>query len=49
MPRLGAIKRRDVIRYLLQLGFEGPFAGGRHQLMFRATRRGEYPIRIAAM
>jgi len=33
MPRLGPIKRRDLIRYLRQLGFEGPFSGGRHEFM----------------
>jgi len=33
VPRLGPIKRRDLIRYLGQLGFEGPYSGGKHQLM----------------
>lgn len=35
MPRLGPISRRDLIRYLQQLGFEGPYSGGRHQFMVR--------------
>lgn len=33
MPAVGPIKRRELIRYLHQLGFRGPTAGGRHQLM----------------
>ena len=33
--RLGPIKRRDFIRKLRGLGFEGPFAGGRHMMMVR--------------
>jgi hypothetical protein len=35
MPPLGPIKRRDLIRYLRKLGFEGPYAGGKHQYMVR--------------
>jgi predicted RNA binding protein YcfA (HicA-like mRNA interferase family) len=35
MPRLGPIKRRDLIRLLKRLGFDGPFSGGRHQFMIR--------------
>lgn len=35
MPRIGPIKRRQLIRYLLQLGFEGPYSGGRHQFTIR--------------
>ncbi len=42
MPRLGPIKRQDLIRYLRQLGFEGPFSGGRHPLM----QRSEITLRI---
>ncbi|MCC6130401.1 MAG: type II toxin-antitoxin system HicA family toxin [Acidobacteria bacterium] len=38
MPAIGPIKRRDLIRYLLQLGFEGPFSGGKHQFMTRGER-----------
>ena len=37
-PRLGAIKRRDLIHYLKQLGFEGPFSGGKHQFMVQRDR-----------
>ncbi|MBI4551467.1 MAG: type II toxin-antitoxin system HicA family toxin [Candidatus Latescibacteria bacterium] len=35
MPRLGPIKRYDLIRYLRQSGFEGPYSGGKHQLMIK--------------
>ena len=38
MPRLGPIKRPDLIRYLKQLGFEGPYSGGKHQFMIRESR-----------
>ena len=36
MPRLGPVKRKDLIGYLHGLGFEGPFSGGKHQFMVRA-------------
>jgi predicted RNA binding protein YcfA (HicA-like mRNA interferase family) len=36
MPRLGPIKRRDLIRYLRLIGFEGPYSGGKHQFMIKA-------------
>ncbi|MBI2371167.1 MAG: type II toxin-antitoxin system HicA family toxin [Deltaproteobacteria bacterium] len=35
MPAWGPIGRRDLIRGLRNLGFEGPFSGGRHQFMVR--------------
>ena len=35
MPRLGPVKRRSLIRYLRELGFEGPYVGGKHQYMVR--------------
>ncbi len=35
MPRFGPIKRRDLVKFLKPLGFEGPFAGGKHQFMVR--------------
>lgn len=35
MPTLKPIKRKVLVRYLKQLGFEGPFTGGRHQFMQR--------------
>ena len=42
MPRIGPIKRRDLISFLRQLGFTGPYPGSKHELM----RRGDVDIRI---
>ena len=39
MGRLSPVTRRDLIRRLLRLGFDGPFSGGRHEFMLRADRR----------
>lgn len=35
MPPFAAIKRRELIAYLRQLGFDGPFSGGKHEYMVR--------------
>jgi predicted RNA binding protein YcfA (HicA-like mRNA interferase family) len=35
MPPFGPIKRKDLTRCLRQLGFEGPYVGGKHQYMVR--------------
>ncbi len=35
MPTFGPIKRIELIRYLKQLGFEGPFSGSKHQYMLK--------------
>ena len=35
MPRFGPIHRRDLITYLRQLGFDGPYAGGKPQFMLK--------------
>lgn len=35
MPRIGPIKRRDLVYYLRQLGFDGPYSGGKHQIIVR--------------
>ncbi len=35
MPPLGPIKRRDLIRTLRKLGFDGPYSGGKHQYMVK--------------
>ena len=37
--RLHPISRREFVRRLRQLGFSGPFAGGRHEFMLRDARR----------
>lgn len=33
MPTFGPIKRKDLIYYLRQLGFQGPFVSKRHEFM----------------
>ncbi len=33
MPKLAPIKRKDLIYYFCQLGFDGPYSGGNHQFM----------------
>ena len=35
MPPFGPIKRKDLIRYLRETGFDGPHAGGQHQYMVK--------------
>lgn len=42
MPPFGPISRRELIRHLRQLGFDGPYAGARHQVMIR----GSYSLHI---
>ncbi len=42
MPSLGSIQRRELIKYLRALGFEGPYSGGKHQFMVR----GKVTLRI---
>ena len=42
MPPLRPIKRKELIRYLKRLEFEGPYSGGKHQFMIR----GEITISI---
>ena len=39
MPPFGPIKRRDLIRYLRELGFDGPYVGGKHEYMVRGQVR----------
>lgn len=42
MPKLGPVSRRSFIQRLRELGFEGPFAGGKHPQM----RRGDLTVII---
>lgn len=35
MPPFRPLKRKKLIRYLKQLGFDGPYSGKRHQFMVR--------------
>jgi predicted RNA binding protein YcfA (HicA-like mRNA interferase family) len=39
MPPVGPLKTLDFIRYLRQLGWEGPYPGGKHLLMYHGTAR----------
>ena len=40
MPgRLAPVSRREFIRRMLRLSFEGPLSGGRHEFLVRADRR----------
>ena len=41
MPTFGPVSRRNLIRHLRELGYDGPHPGGRHQVM----RRGHIRIR----
>lgn len=33
MPKIAPIKRKDLIYYLRQLEFDGPYSGGNHEYM----------------
>jgi len=39
MTRLAAVSHGDLVRRLRQLGFAGPFSGGRHLFMTRGQVR----------
>ncbi len=39
MVRLGPVSRREFIGRLLRLGFDGPYAGGKHEFLLRGTQR----------
>ncbi len=43
MPRLGPIKRTELVRCLQILGFEGPYSGGKHQFMLKGMIRLRLP------
>lgn len=49
MPTLGPIKRRELIRCLRSLGFDGPFSGGKHQFMVLGDVTVRVPIRITVI
>jgi predicted RNA binding protein YcfA (HicA-like mRNA interferase family) len=38
MPPFGPIHHADLVRYLKQLGWEGPYPGGKHLLMEKGNR-----------
>ena len=35
MPAFRAVRRRELVATLRRLGFEGPYAGGKHEFMAR--------------
>ncbi len=37
MPQFAPVTRKELIRYLKQFGFEGPYSGGRHQFMIKGN------------
>ncbi|MCL4709372.1 type II toxin-antitoxin system HicA family toxin [bacterium] len=37
MPSFVPIKRKDLIYYLRQIGFDGPYSGGKHQIMIKGN------------
>jgi len=39
MPQFGPVRRKDFIRFLKELGFTGPYSGGKHEFMLRETDR----------
>ncbi len=43
MPRIGPTSRADLIRCFRDLGFEGPYSGGKHQFMVRGQHRVRIP------
>lgn len=42
MPPFAPVTRRELIGYLKRLGFEGPYSGGKHQMMLK----GELTLRL---
>ena len=43
MARLGPIKRKNLISALRQLGFTGPYVGGKHEYMQRNSLKVHIP------
>jgi len=43
MPRFGPTTRLELIRCLRQLGFHGPYSGGKHQFVVREHLRIRIP------
>ena len=43
MPRFGPTTRTELLRCLRQLGFRGPYAGGKHQFMVKEYLRVRIP------
>jgi len=43
MPKFGPIKRQELVSCLRELGFQGPYSGGKHQFMVREGLRLRIP------
>ena len=43
MPAFGPIKHKELIYYLRQVGFNGPYSGGKHQFMLKGQLRLRIP------
>ncbi len=39
MPPFGPIKRKELVKALKQAGFEGPYAGGKHEFLVKGELR----------
>lgn len=39
MPAFAPVKRKDLIKALRQAGFEGPYAGGKHEFLVKGEIR----------
>ena len=39
MPSFGPVKRKDLVKALRQAGFEGPYAGGKHEFLVKGEIR----------
>ena len=39
MPHFGPIRRKELIRFLKELGFSGPYSGCKHEFMVRESDR----------
>lgn len=37
MPAFGPISRKDLVRCLRKMGFDGPYSGGKHQFMVKGN------------
>ena len=46
MPSLNPVSKRELVRKLKALGFEGPFPGGKHQWMHGVVSVSRFPIHM---
>jgi hypothetical protein len=43
VPRYGPVSRRDLVAGLRRLGFDGPYAGSKHEFMVRQQTKVRLP------